>query len=443
MKFSVAALNEQRGAAIDRMVELRDLWTKEERVPTAEERSEFTELESKVESLDTDIAFAKRAASLPEAKLEVRDAVPSVSPTPVAQVSVTSEPLTYSRENRSVSFLRDVISAKKNVPDVAAVERLQRHMEEVGVEQRAQTTSDGSGGELVPPIWVIDDYEAVAREGRSWADQWTRNPLYPYGDVISIPALATGSTAAVQTEGSAISNTDVSTTSINAAVITVAGEQTFNRQVLDRGVPGVDQMYFNDLLAAYNEQVDTALITRNATNSKGVLNLSGSGSVTYTASTPTGPALYVKITEALGNVATNLKSDADVILMHPRRWYWMLGQTDTTGRPLVVPIEQGPANTVAALKSTVNGVVGTMAGRLVVTSAHVPTNLGSGTNEDRIVVAKRSALALMEQPAPNFKLDEFSSSSSLQVKMSLFGYIAFAVRNTKAVAAISGTGLAG
>jgi hypothetical protein len=44
---------------------------------------------------------------------------------------------------------------------------------------------------------------------------------------------------------------------------------------------------------------------------------------------------------------------AKFIAMHPRRWAWLLSQNDSTGRPLMSPLSNGPSS--AAAVSTAPG----------------------------------------------------------------------------------------
>jgi hypothetical protein len=86
-----------------------------------------------------------------------------------------------------------------------------------------------------------------------------------------------------------------------------------------------------------------------------------------------------------------------------------------------------------------------VAGVNVITDAGIPTNLGAGTNEDRIIVARRSDLLLWEQGSGSPAVARFDSvgSASLTVKVVAFGYSAFtAGRFPTGISVIQGTLLA-
>jgi hypothetical protein len=66
----------------------------------------------------------------------------------------------------------------------------QRNNVEVAVESRALSTTDGAGGDFVPPLWMVNEYVELARTGRPTADR-VRNESLPTGtDQINVPKLS-------------------------------------------------------------------------------------------------------------------------------------------------------------------------------------------------------------------------------------------------------------
>ena len=124
----------------------------------------------------------------------------------------------------------------------------------------------------------------------------------------------------------------------------------------------------------------------------------------------------------------------------------MAGALDGNSRPLVNPMGNNPTDPAAVGSAAGYGaVVGNIAGVNVITDAGIPTNLGTGTNEDRVVVARRSDLLLWEQGSGSPAVARFDSvgSASLTVKIVAFGYSAFtAGRYPTGVSVIQGTLLA-
>src|SRR6476661_1726682 len=95
---------------------------------------------------------------------------------------------TYRRGDQSVSFVKDLaLSSCRNDRD--AYDRLQRNTKEVGIEYRALSTTDGAGGDFVPPLWAIAEYAALARPARPTADA-VRGMVLPKGtDSLNIPKI--------------------------------------------------------------------------------------------------------------------------------------------------------------------------------------------------------------------------------------------------------------
>jgi hypothetical protein len=119
----------------------------------------------------------------------------------------------------------------------------------------------------------------------------------------------------------------------------------------------------------------------------------------------------------------------------------MLAAVDTAGRPLVTPSGPG-VNQIAAFGSVASqGQVGEIAGLPVYVDPNLPTNLGSGTNEDRVLVLRASDLLLWESGIRSRVLPDVGSGT-LTVRLQVYGYIAFtAERYPKSTAVIAGTGI--
>jgi HK97 family phage major capsid protein len=152
--------------------------------------------------------------------------------------------------------------------------------------------------------------------------------------------------------------------------------------------------------------------------------------------------LYSKIADAVQRVHTLRFMAPTVIVMHPRRWAYLLAASDSNGRPLVVPDAGNPQNAVATLGSVASQqVVGQMHGLPVVTDPSMPTNLGASTTEDVIHVLRASDVLLYESGLRSRVLPEVGSGN-LTVRLQVYGYLAFtAARYPASVVEIGGTGL--
>lgn len=366
------------------------------------------------------------------------EAVSAASPA-LPQVEVKSEPLTY-RKGGEHSYFRDLAKAQHQLgSDAAAGSRLQRHRQEMDVEARANMTrTDGQGGEFVPPLWLIDQYVPLARAGRVGADLTNKFDLPPGTDSINLPTVAGGTAAAEQTEAVAVQNTAMTTSSVSGAVTTMAGQQIFSMQLLDQSPINFDQVVFQDMLADLAKQIDVYVLNK---ASIGILNVSSISSVAYTDASPTVPEIYPKLADGIQRVATNRFLPAQAILMHPTRWAWFLAALDSSNRPLVVPNPQGPNNAFAGMNDVrAEGSVGSVLGLPVYADANVPTNLGGGTNQDPIIIARWDDLFLYEGALRTRVLFE-TDAATLQVRLQVWEYFAFiGSRYPKSISVVNGTG---
>ncbi|WP_395659144.1 hypothetical protein [Nocardioides sp.] len=154
----------------------------------------------------------------------------------------------YARGN-GASYFRDlVISTMPSEPGFCdAQRRLQDHAQVIaraandlpdefratgerraaGTETRTNPNrTDGQGGYFVPPLWLVDEYVDLLRNGRATADRCTVRPLPPGTDSINLPKVATGTATGVQTaDAGSVSSTDLTDTSVTAPVRTIAGQQ--------------------------------------------------------------------------------------------------------------------------------------------------------------------------------------------------------------------------
>jgi HK97 family phage major capsid protein len=304
---------------------------------------------------------------------------------------------------------------------------------------------DGAGGYFVPPLWLMSQYIELARAGRAYANLCNGEALPPGTDSINIPRVATGTATGVQTaDNGAVTETDLTDDFVNAPVRTIAGQQDIAIQLLDQSPISFDQVVFRDLVADYATKTDLQVIAGSGSSGQvtGTRNTSGIETIAYTTSTPTVGQLYSKIADAVQRVHTLRFMPPTAIVMHPRRWAYFLASVDGNGRPLVVPGAGNPQNAIATLGAVAaEQVVGQMHGLPVITDPNMPTNLGTGTNQDVIHVLRSSDLLLFESGIRTRVLPEVGSGT-LTVRLQVYGYLAFtAGRYPKSVVEIGGTGL--
>jgi HK97 family phage major capsid protein len=350
----------------------------------------------------------------------------------ISDVRIKSEARTYDKNNGN-SFMADAYSANfRN--DFAASERLARHMQEERVERRDVTSANFAG--LVVPQYLTELAAPFARAGRPVANVARKHPLPAEGLTISISKVTTGSSTAVQTEGAAVSETNMDDTKLDVSVQTIAGQQTVSRQALERGT-NIDSLVMNDLVSSYHTTLDANVVAE--------LLASAGQTVTYTDSSPTVAELYPKMVDAIQKVQTTFFAGPNVIIMHPRRLAFIMASLDTTNRPLVVPASRNMNGIASGNGAVEYGNSGyEMFGLPIITDANVSTAQGSGTNQDTIYVGNLQELHLFEDGSgePMYLRFEQTKGAELDVLCVVYGYAAYtANRYPNAWAQINGTGL--
>lgn len=351
---------------------------------------------------------------------------------------------TYTRgaERRGVSFLRDLVLRAN---DPRADERIRQHMREVdadGVEVRDVGTGAFAG--LVVPQYLTDLVAPVRRAGRPTADIANSHELPPDGMTVNISRITTGTSAAIQaTENAGVSETDADDTLLTVNVRTIAGQQDVSRQAIERGT-GIDAVVIEDLVRAYNTNLDSGILNDDGTSGThlGIRNVSGNVAVTYTDTNPTAAELYPKLADLIQQVQTGVFMGVSHFIMHPRRWWWIASQVGTSLPFLNVPgvsTEQAGNLGGTAYEAMNRQILGVP----VVLDANLPTNLGTGTDEDTILGVTASELHLWEDPsAPLLIRAEQTAAGNLTVKFVVYGFSAFtAGRYPAAHGDITGTGL--
>jgi HK97 family phage major capsid protein len=377
-----------------------------------------------------------------------------------ARVGQEQRTYTAERDRRGeTSFFVDAFRAQL-LGDVNALGRLQRHAQEVAVEGEGGETravSTGGFGGLVVPQYLVDLAAAVIRTGRAVANTVTSLPLPAQGMSLIIPRGTTGAAVSSQaTENSALQNTDEVWTNLTVPVATIGGQQDVSRQSLERGMPGIDVIVYNDLSRAYHAELDRQVITGSGASGQmlGMLNTAGIGAATAFGAAPTAGLLNRKLAGAVATIAgVGVGIDPGLIAMNPRRWGFLTAETDTTGRPLLGLEGNGATNALGVNQqpgsySAGNNpddprpvrTVGTMQGLPIVSDANVPTNIGTNV-EDVALVYDPDVCLLWEDGdgMPRQLRFEQTLGQNLTVKLVVYGYAAFtAGRYPQAVAKVGG-----
>lgn len=449
LRQKLTARKNERQRLRDEMTDVLAQPTRFKRDLNAAEEARFAEIRSAIAALDVtdrnDPRYDDSIAAIEEriAELEAVEARQNQANAVRGGARVTYEARTYEQHNeREVSFFRDLVGAQMG--DYRAVERLSRHAREAEIEKRDVGTAALSG--IVPPQYLVSLVAELARAGRPLANLCTGWDLPPVGMTATISRVTTGTAVAAQAaENDAVQETDIDDTLLSVSICTIAGQQDVSRQAIERGV-GTDRLIIGDLTLAYSTELDRQIIAADGTSGThlGILSTSGINSVTYTDASPTLGELWPKIADASRAVAVGCYRPADTIVMHPRRWAWIVASLGSDGRPLIDT--SGAVINVMGTGSGsyATGIVGRIQNMDVVLDASIPTNLGGSTNEDRIIICHRGELHLWEDRnggAPQ-TIRADVGAGNLTVKLVAYGFSAFtAGRYPTAVSVISGTGL--
>lgn len=438
----IGTLLERRGVLTEELDKTLQLPNAEKRNLTEDEAAAFDKIKNEIIATDARIAELAEIdkAEAGAAELQKRYAGPSVQ--------VISEPQVYQRGSTETQFFRDLwLATRRNDRD--ALDRLHRNNAMVAdaKKQRAISTTTNQGGEFVPPLWLEEDYIKFARAGRITANLCRRGVVPPGTNSINIPKINTGTaTAPVSSQNSNIQQTDMTTTSVSSPVITIAGGQTVSLQLIEQSPLNIDEIVLQDLAADYAVKLDTQVLSGSGSSGQatGLLTLSGTNSVTWTQATPAlgGPGgMYPKVANGIQQIHTKRFLPPNVVLMHPVRWAWAESQVDNNGRPLVVPAAGGAFQMLANLDEQVSeGLVGAMLGLPVYVDAVIPTNGGTGANQDSIIVTKADDLWLWEG---EIRAEAFAQTyaNQMSVFVRLYNYVSFQPgRYAPSTSVITGTG---
>lgn len=416
----------------------RDNLETEEDAELARYMSEMRGLGKDIESLDSRITEVgeevRRSGAINANLAKIRTAEKSV-------LSVKEQAI-YTKGDPRRSYMQDLIRMSMNMDTTGeARERLMRHAQDVAsapeyAEYRALDRVDGNGGYAVPPSWLMEQYVELARPGRAFANLVQRQPLPGGTDSINIPKLLTGTEVDVQeNDNDTVANVDLSDTFINAPVRTIAGAQGVAIQLIDQSPIAFDDVVFRDLTAAHAAKTDQQVLGGAGTNGQilGVDKTPGIGTIGVTNVTIQG--VYSAIADAIQRVHTNRFLPPEVIVMHPRRWGWLLSLLDKDDRPLFLPTANMGNNLAGVLSEVASQqVVGNLHGLPVVTDPNISTAGG----EDSIFVLRSSDLVLWESGIRARVLPE-TQADTLTVLLQIYSYLAFtAARYPASVVQLTG-----
>lgn len=353
---------------------------------------------------------------------------------PEVRVAVKSEPSVYRPDQRENSFFRDLYHAYKGERD--AQDRLARHKRETEARDLS-ASSDTGGADFVPPVWMEDLYVPVNRQARKVVGTIPTLPLPDMGTAVEMPKLDSGVSVAASDDNGSVSETDATTSTVTANIRLFAGQQDISVALFER--TNMDAIILADLVSAYDAALETAVVngTSGAYSHVGLLQVSGTNSVTYTDASPTAAETIGPVYDAISKIEqeTSGRYTATHLACTPRRAAWLASSLSANTSLFQV------GNYVQTLGEQSGGSLISIAGIPVVTTSAIPTNLGAGTNQDRIIAYSADTMRFMEGPLRTRVLTEVLSGN-LTVRIQAYAFSAFASeRMPKAISVVSGTGL--
>lgn len=358
--------------------------------------------------------------------------------TPHANARAGATEHTY-RPDLPRSFFADQVAAKNG--DARAWERLDRNQQAVlenlsQKEGRDLTSQTAAGGAFLPPVYLADLYVDVARGGRPFADALQKLPLEDYGLSSTLPSMDTGTSVSENVDNASVSETDAATSVITHNVYFIAGQQDLWRGILERSAPGLDMMIMNDLIAAYDEKLDTRLLSGTGTAMHtGIRAVSGVNAVAYTDGSPTAAELFPKLYDAIQQINSANRGPAGMIVLHPRRDAWLMSNLSSTF-PL---FQQGGYNRGVGAQDKGQSI--DILGLERIIDPNIGTTYGASTNEDEIYVLNKRHLFLKEGAIQTRVFEEVGSGTAT-IRLQAFAYSEFiSKRVPKAISVVSGTGL--
>jgi HK97 family phage major capsid protein len=453
------ALKEARERAEKELLALADI--ADERKLTEDERSRVDELRAELDDLKDRAALAAEANAVRGAQAEDKPVLDmrSVAKPATGIAAEVRETSPYGEGSGESWFVdqhtvRNRFASDSDVTE--ARERLMRHYaavkDEGGVRQaRAlSTTTAAEGGYLVAPAHVQSLFARLLVNGATVTQLVNKMPLPPKTDQINLPKQSGGTSVAQHVQNEGLSETSAAFGTVQFNAFRYGGAQTIPNFLLDRSLPGVDQIVMGDLGRQLASKLDSDIIAAGGnglTGIEGILAADGIGTATATAGTATWADLYPALVNAIADVQTAHYASPDAIVMHPRRWAWCLAQVDSDDRALIGAVS--PQNAVAGFNGPVAPPEGAMAavpvgnilGIPVYLDSNIPTTLGAGTDEDRIIVGVFKE-AMLFQSAPMFAVSTEAEFLKDQTLVRVTQDVAFtAERYPGAFSVVSGTAL--
>jgi HK97 family phage prohead protease len=371
-------------------------------------------------SLVTEPAF-KSAQVIDVAAEDTPEAVEEIQPTE-SETAVENTPETVAApvEAAAVEAARPVVTAttfvRERIAPITSAQYLEANIKAaLGDDEARRTvraaddsTSTNTGLTLAPHLntFITDTFT-----GRPAFEAATRQALLPEGMSFTVPRLYTNAdpantapTVADTNEGSAPSETGMTSSYDTITVNKFSGLQRVSFELVDRSQPAFMELMMIELRKAYEKATDTALLT--AFNDSGTL-------ATATAASAAGLQSFISVEGAAAYKGTG-GDFANKLVASTDQWAAITGYADTTGRALYSA--QGATYNAAG-----NAVATSVRGNVLGTDLIVDHNIGAGLVDGSMYLVAPSSVYCWESPQTQLRVNVLTSG---EIEINLYGYLA-------------------
>jgi HK97 family phage prohead protease len=372
-------------------------------------------------SLVTEPAF-KSAQVIDVAAEETPEAVEEIQPTE-SETAVENTPETVAApvEAAAVEAARPVITAttfvRERIAPITSAQYLEANIKAALGDDEARrvvraaddSTSTNTGLTLAPHLntFITDTFT-----GRPAFEAATRQALLPDGMSFTVPRLYTNAssantapTVADTNEGSAPSETGMTSSYDTVNVEKFSGLQRVSFELVDRSQPAFMELMMVELRKAYEKATDAALIAA----------FTASGTqATSVATTAAGLQSFVSVEGAAAYKGTG-GDFANKLVASTDQWAAIAGYADTTGRALYSA--QG-ATYNAAGNAVATSVRGNVLGTDLIVDHNITT---SGIIDDSAFLVAPSSVYCWESPQTQLRVNVLTTG---EIEINLYGYLA-------------------
>ncbi|MEV6879115.1 phage major capsid protein [Amycolatopsis sp. NPDC051128] len=334
------------------------------------------------------------------------------------------DPGHYRRKGGSHSFFGDLYRSQMG-DDTVARDRLAEHT-------RALTTGANGPG-VVPPHWMTEEFETLARQGRALANAVRNIPLGDDPRPITLPKQTVGTDNVVAeqaNENDPVSGTDAWDSDVDTATPKpTAGKQIVSRQMLDMSNPAIDLLIYGDLMEVYNAKVEAKVgAVCIAAAGAPIASATFATEAAFTGVAPATPALDASIDLAIA-VRNARKKPASILVSTVTRYGKFLKLKDTTGRPLIPSETAGIMNVAGVGEVAVDG-------RIEGLGVIATDGIGDGaTYPEKFLVMRPADVLLFEGNIARFRFEEQAGPES--VVLGIWAYTAAVARQKGASSTVS------